>query len=198
MTPVRLLAGINDPPERFLDAGFDTAVRARGAPLGLELLRYEPEALVDPGAIARIEAQALASNEDEPNAWLVGVSLGGYLALQCARRRPDRLAGVCLIAPYLGGRGLIAEIARAPGLAAWSPGTSDADDDDRKLWRFLKERADDLPLYLGAGTADRFASAHALLATRLPRGRTQFLDGGHDWPTWRRIWDAFLDTGIWR
>lgn len=198
MRPVRLLPGVNDPPERFLDAGFDAAVRDRGAPLRLELLRYEFEDLLDPHALERLEQRVVGSRDDTARAWLVGVSLGGYLALQCARRRPDAVAGVCLIGPYLGGRALIAEIERAPGLAAWTAAAGDPDDDDRRLWRFLKERAGDPPLYLGAGSADRFARAHALLAPRLPRERVHFVDGGHDWPTWRRLWDAFLDTGIWR
>ena len=198
MRPVRLLPGVNDPPERFLEAGFEAAARDRGVPFRFELLRYEFEDLADPQAIARLEERAVAGNDGDAPAWLVGVSLGGYLALQCARRRPDAIAGVCLIAPYLGGRALIDEIARAPGLAAWHPGVAESEDEDRRLWRFLKERADELPLYLGAGAADRFARAHALLAPRLPRGRVQVVDGGHDWTTWRRIWDAFLDSGLWR
>ncbi len=197
MRSLRLLPGVNDPPERFLEAGFDAAARERGAPVRLELLRYEFADLVDPGAMARLEERVIASAGAE-RAWLVGVSFGGYLALQCACRQPDAIAGVCLIAPYLGGRALIAEIARAPGLAAWNPGPLDADDDDRRLWRFLQARAGDLPLVLGAGAADRFARAHALLAPRLPREHVHFVDGAHDWPTWRRVWDAFLDAGIWR
>ena len=34
--------------------------------------------------------------------WLGGISLGGYVALCCAEADPRGIAGLCLMAPYLG------------------------------------------------------------------------------------------------
>jgi hypothetical protein len=32
-----------------------------------------------------------------------------------------------------------------------------------------------------------------LLAAALPAGAADVVDGGHDWPTWLRLWNLFLD-----
>ena len=50
-----------------------------------------------------------------------------------------------------------------------------------------------MPIHLGLGRQDRFADRHALLAAVLPAGDVDWVSGGHDWPTWRRLWDNFLD-----
>ncbi len=200
MRRVVLLPGINDRPDRFRDAGFADAVRDRGACIELRFAAYDLEELTDRAAATRL-AERILTPDPAPSAerpWLAGISLGGYVALQCARLQPSAVAGVCLIAPYLGGRALLAEIERARGVASWSPGAPVPDDDARALWLFLRNGAGGVPLYLGGGTADRFAQGHALLAPLLPRSRLRFVDGGHDWSTWRRIWDAFLESGCWR
>ncbi|HUY83451.1 MAG TPA: alpha/beta hydrolase-fold protein [Steroidobacteraceae bacterium] len=200
MRRVVLLPGINESPNRVRDAGFADAVRERDACVELQFAAYEFEELADRAVATRL-AERILTPDPTPAAarpWLAGISLGGYVALQCARLHPSAVAGVCLIAPYLGGRALLAEIARARGVASWCPGAPAPDDDDRALWLYLKEGAGGVPLYLGGGTGDRFAQGHALLAPLLPRSRLHFVDGGHDWPTWRRIWDAFLESECWR
>ena len=57
--------------------------------------------------------------------WLAGISLGGFIALDYAadlsRRDWD---GLCLLAPYLGNRMLIDEIAGAAGLAGLATGSA--------------------------------------------------------------------------
>jgi pimeloyl-ACP methyl ester carboxylesterase len=40
---------------------------------------------------------------DEPTVWLLGNSMGGQLALDLARRAPDRVAGLILLAPDVSG-----------------------------------------------------------------------------------------------
>ena len=47
-------------------------------------------------------------------------------------------------------------------------------------------------VYLGCGRDDRFATASALLAARLPADRVATAEGGHDWPTWTRLWETIL------
>jgi pimeloyl-ACP methyl ester carboxylesterase len=130
--------------------------------------------------------------------WIAGVSIGGTGAILYAREHPGDLAGIVAIAPYLGEKPVVDEIA-GPGLRAWQPsGPPESDTFEHSVWRYLKRFAEGpppLPLYLGYGRKDRFARADALLAGVLPRERVFLTDGGHDWKPWRRMWDQFLATG---
>jgi hypothetical protein len=104
-----------------------------------------------------------------------------------------------LFAPYLGNRQLIAEIAAAPGLAAWNPGPLAQSDEERRIWRYIRDRRDDpglaaRPLYLGYGRQDRFAQGHALMAKALASEMVDVAEGGHDWPTWCTLWERFLTS----
>ena len=109
--------------------------------------------------------------------WLVGISMGGMGALSYVAQHPEHIARALLLAPYLG----------------------DADDARahvRRLWRWIRdhqrEQAVRPRLYLGYGSGDRFAAANALFASHLPPGHVLTLTGGHDWRTWRRLWQSFL------
>lgn len=122
--------------------------------------------------------------------WLVGISLGGMGALLYARAHPDLIAGVILLAPFIGSRGLIAEVERAGGLRHWR--AMDATTSERRLLAWLGG-GEGLPdMHLGYGIDDRFAAAHRLLADLLPAERVVTAPGGHDWPTWRRLWQDLI------
>ena len=88
----------------------------------------------------RWDIVAPARAEGCRSVWLAGISLGGFIALDYASTHPDECDGLCLLAPYLGNRMLIDEIARAPGLAAWEPGELAESDEERRIWRFIKAR----------------------------------------------------------
>lgn len=120
--------------------------------------------------------------------WLVGISLGGMGALLYAQAHPDRIAGTILLAPFIGSRGLIAEVERAGGLRHWRP--SGPSTPERRLLTWLGAGAGLPSMHLGYGTDDRFAAAHRLLADLLPAERVVTAPGGHDWPTWRALWQT--------
>ena len=127
--------------------------------------------------------------------WLGGISLGGMFALNYAASHPDEVDGLCLLAPYLGNRILTNEIACAPGLGAWHPGELAEADEQRRVWRYIKNRrAGSPPLYLGFGREDRFSAAHELLAATLPADSVDVIPGGHEWPIWFSLWENFLDS----
>ena len=193
---ILLLPGANERGDGFARAGFHDAVRERGLAIELECCDLEFEHLTDRTMLKRLHdgplADARASGCD--SVWLGGVSLGGFIALAYAERFPAELTGLCLIAPYLGSRILTREISQAGGVAAWSPGEQDAEDEDRQLWRFIKSRRSLGPmLYLGSGRDDRFADSHRLLAEVLPAESVDVVNGAHDWPAWRQVWNHFLD-----
>jgi len=198
-TRIVLMPGAYDTGEDFLRAGFASAVRARRMPIDLTLLDLDLKNLTDRSALIRLRdeivlpARALGCRR----VWLLGISLGGLVALDYVLRYPADIDGVCLLAPYLGSRMLTGEIDRAQGLAAWEPGELAESDDERRRWRFLKTlHATPLLMYLGYGREDRFAPAHALLAAALPPEAVAVLPGGHDWGTWARLWENFLDAGV--
>lgn len=57
------------------------------------------------------------------------------------REYPEDISGVCLISPFLGYSGIIAEISAAGSLAAWNPGQFDPKKDwERMFWdQIVKE-----------------------------------------------------------
>ncbi len=196
MARILLLPGANERSDGFARAGFHDAIRERELAIELDCCDLELEHLTDRTMLERLRdgpvAAARAAGCD--SLWLGGVSLGGFMALAYAARYPDELSGLCLVAPYLGSRILTGEISRAGGVAAWNPGEVAADDEDRQIWRFIRSRSGLGPtLYLGSGCDDRFADSHRLLAEVLPSGSVDVVNGAHDWPTWRQVWNHFLD-----
>jgi pimeloyl-ACP methyl ester carboxylesterase len=174
------LPGAYHAAQDFVTAGFAEAARARRAALDLIFVDLELTHVGDRSALLRLRSEiVLPARAAGVSLWLGGISLGGLFALDYAASFPDELDGLCLLAPYLGNRLITREIAQAPGLGAW---------------RYIKNRRADSPLYLGFGAADRFAAAHALLAATLPPDCVDTIAGGHDWPTWLRLWENFLES----
>jgi pimeloyl-ACP methyl ester carboxylesterase len=180
----------------FLKAGFPEAVLARHLPVDLNFVDLQLRYLGDAAAQQQLRTEVvLPARKLGVSVWLAGISLGGFIALDYAATFAGELAGVCLLAPYLGNRMLTAEIAAAPGLDAWAPGELAEADAERRIWRYVKTRAaDSPPLYLGFGHDDRFAAAHELLAAVLPPAAVDVIAGGHEWPTWTRLWENFLES----
>ncbi len=201
VAPVRLiwLPGAFHGPEDFLEAGFVVAARDRHVAVDLQFVRVELEHVGDRSVIERLAREVVAPARASGcrSIWLAGISLGGFFALDYAVGHPGEYDGLCLLAPYLGSRPLIAEIAAAPSLDAWDAGPLAESDEERRIWRFIRDRAgkrepDGRPLYLGYGREDRFARGHALMAETLPPGMVHMAEGGHDWPTWSALWEQFL------
>jgi pimeloyl-ACP methyl ester carboxylesterase len=132
--------------------------------------------------------------------WLVGISMGGLGALMYERVHPEDVTGVFVICPFLGYRKIIREVADAGGVRNWSPGPYEPETDwQRMFWDWIRTYSGDPqawpPIFLGYGRSDDFVQAQGLLAEVLPRGRVFEMDGGHDLPTMRQLWDLFLDAG---
>ena len=179
----------------FVEHGFGHAVRERQLDIDLVFAGFELPHVTDRTVLTRLRQEhILPARAGGASVWLGGISLGGYLALCYAERHGQELGGLCLFSPYLGSHIVTGEIARAQGVRGWHPGELAEDDDERRVWRFIKTRAKRFPIHLGMARADRFADRHAVLAAALPAADVDRVDGGHDWPTWRRLWDNFLDA----
>jgi len=131
--------------------------------------------------------------------WLIGFSMGGLGALLYTIDHPEDVQGIYLVAPFLGYRSLLNEIAAAGGVHHWEPGNFDPEKKwQRMLWRWLKQNVAEhptKPIYLGYGEKDPYADGQRLLAQILPPDRVFTVPGGHDYESFKRLWNKFLDNG---
>jgi pimeloyl-ACP methyl ester carboxylesterase len=183
-------------PEDFVQAGFVSAVRQRGLPLDLVFAELNLQHLTDRTILRRVRhelvlpARALGCR----SIWLCGISLGGFIGLAFAERYTSEIDGLCLLAPYLGNHIITGEIERAKGVAEWQPGEPGPEDDERRVWRFIKSQPSQVSVRLGYGRDDRFANSHRMMAAALQPEAVRVVPGGHEWPAWSRLWEDFLDS----
>ncbi len=206
--------GQNETVVVFLPGRFDRPTRFRDEGFGELLVRRIPEAIavaadahlgyyLDGSVVERLHDDVVAPLRARTGSrvHLVGISMGGLGALIYAQAHPEDVAGVVVLAPYLGENDVIAEIAAAGGLARWEPPRDpDPDDFQRDIWTWLKGYAqpspDRPPLVVGWGTDDDLAPASRLLAEVVPPDAVFAGPGGHDWPTWRSLWSRILASGV--
>lgn len=194
-----LMAGAGDDHRAFADNGVIEAARAAAFPADILAVDAHVDYFTDLSVCERLHHEVVlpAHGAGYTRVWLGGISLGGFAALIYAQRYAQWVAGLALVAPYVGNRGTLAEIESAGSLNAWQP-DSLGDDDERKVWLMLKNYAAHgagaLPIHLLYGAEDRFARFHALLATRLDSRRVTVRPGAHDWSVWKPLWTHFFDT----
>jgi pimeloyl-ACP methyl ester carboxylesterase len=184
-----MLPGAYMHAQDFLTHGFDAAADIVPLETGMQ-------AYLDGSIVERLHKAISPIRGDKGRIWLAGVSLGGLGALLYAKSYPDAVAGLLLLSPFIGTRGAVAGVIDAGGFEAWQPPADDAATSEHELLRWLKSyRPDDAgwpPIYLGYGENDRYAASYRLLAGLLPADRVVTVDGGHDWETWRILWDRLL------
>ena len=198
------LPGAYSDPQEFVTEGFVRQVREHHIAADVMLVDahmgyYNNRTIVD-----RLEADVLvpARLKGYRAIWLVGISVGGFGALIHEELQPGSVAGIVVLAPYMGQRLLSTDIDVAGGLRAWRPPTGPLplEEMETRLWRWLQAYGTTPlppgrpPLYLGYGLDDRFVFSHKLLAAALPKDRVFTTKGGHDWPEWRRLWSQALDV----
>lgn len=191
-----MLPGALMTPQHMVQGGlFDALERRR---LSLDLMAPDLHA---EGADNRLALQTLERDWLAPvraryrKVWLGGISRGGQLALSCWAGRVGAVDGLCLLAPYAGGRLTTNAIVRAGGLAHWTAEDASMSDPDVRLWHWLKSPPAAVPTFMGYGDRDRFADGMGLLAQHLPLQRCEVLPGDHDWSAWLPLWQRFLDAG---
>jgi pimeloyl-ACP methyl ester carboxylesterase len=194
-----MLPGAGDCAQDFVDHGFIKALHSRHPYVDAVAVDMPTEKYLD-----RIVVEQLAEEVIQPQkkrnryrVWLMGISLGGMGVLSYLRKQPHDIDGAILLAPFLGTRGLIAEISRAGGLDRWCPGNVSAVDEERLLVAWLKSHDADETImrsvYLAYGMNDRFAAASKIISERLSPQHVITEPGGHDWPTWKCLWHRVLE-----
>jgi len=192
-----LLPAAYTSPEDFVAAGFGTAVRERGLSIDLVFAEVNLQHVTDGTLLRRLRHEIVlpARARGCESIWICGISLGGLMGMSYAERYTGEIDGLCLIAPYLGNRIVTGEIERANGVTSWQPGELAGDDDERRIWRFIKNhRSHSVALHLGFGHEDRFSDSQRMMAAALNPECVDIVPGGHDWPVWRHLWSNFLDS----
>jgi pimeloyl-ACP methyl ester carboxylesterase len=173
-----LLPGRRDSPEDFerfgwgelaRKAGVEARIVAADAHMGYYRKRTILERLRE-DVIAPAQAQGV------DKIWLAGISLGGTGSILYSIEHPEDVRGITLFAPYLGEE---------------EPRSSP--DFQQRMWDWFKA-GPTTPIYLGWGTEDDFAPMNGLLGKTLPPERVFTTPGGHDWRTWTKLWERFLET----
>lgn len=194
-----MLPGAKNTPQQLVDNGFIRALRERNLPVDVLALDAHVDLYLDRMVVERLLHDTL----DKVRAygyrriWLLGISLGGTGAMLCAMQRAPEIEGIFLLAPFLGTRGIIAEVEAAGGLHLWSAGEIDIRDHERALIEQIRLSpfdTEDFPcVFLGYGREDRYRGASTLLSANLPQHRVSVVHGGHDWVTWELLWRNLLD-----
>lgn len=190
------LASIDD----FDAQGFVSAVRQRQLPVDLLLADVTAQHVLDHCVVAAMAAHVLqpARANGYRSIWLAGISMGAFNALHCAAHHAEQLAGLYLMAPYPGTADVVAEIRAAGGATRWCQQPFSAQD-ERTWWQWLGQQSLQAqwptPVYFATGATDRFLKGQRLLADLLPPERVRILPGDHQWPTWKALWEDWLDHG---
>lgn len=201
---VVMLPGFGDTDADFREHGFEAAIDTRNLPVDTVAVSatfgyYARRTLLERMRIDVLEPARAAGYEQ---IWLLGISMGGMGTLLVAsdeHAHQREVAGIVLLAPYLGDAQVQKEVASAGGLARWQPPAPTPDEDYAfGVWRWLKvatDKPESAPaIYLGAGDADDRGLGYRALAAALPPGHLFSAKGPHDWGPWNVMWNAFLDT----
>ncbi len=185
-----LLPGINGSAEQFEHEGLIDQVRESHLPVDVLVADAHFGYYRERSFLIRLEEDVLAPARAAGyrRIYLAGISLGGFGALlQWRHGEGESIDALLLLTPYLGEPEYYAH-KLDPSLQP------QALDEDKNLWPWLatvppRKRQH---WYLGRAEEDRFYIPNGLLMNTLPPANGVTLAGGHNWPTWRRLWPELL------
>lgn len=128
---------------------------------------------------------------------LVGVSMGGLGALVYDAEYAGQADELILLSPFVGEEDALREIEASGDLMKWRPEPPAKSDFSRKLWLKLRENrlveGGATKVLLGCGNEDKLAASNRLFAREfLGSNEQEWIPGGHDWPTWRLLFESLI------
>jgi len=197
-----LLPGMRDQAEDFRAEHFVEDLRASGLSADLVSADANFGYYLKSIAAQRLEEDVIgpARAKGYEHVWLLGVSMGGYGAINYTMLYPEHVDGLAVFAPFLGDDAVVQQIRDAGGLATWTPPEAtralNADNHTAQLWGYLhRVTTGKLPmpaLYVGSGDTDRMLPAVEVLTPGLPKDHVLTTKGGHAWGPWRDLLRQFL------
>jgi pimeloyl-ACP methyl ester carboxylesterase len=193
------LPGFGDQADTFENRGLVQTARELGCDslaTGAHFGFYREVTIVE-----RLKADVIGPAQERgyDSIWMVGVSMGGFGALSYAEWYPDDVAGIVLLAPFLGDADVLESIA-ADGLSTEPVAREGRDEESetRAIWAWIANQLehDGTPIFLGYGAEDGGAEHDAILGRHLPPNRLLTFDGGHDWDTWAALFRALAPRAV--
>ncbi|MEX2497151.1 MAG: alpha/beta hydrolase [Woeseia sp.] len=201
---VIFLPGLGDGIEAFERAGFIDQLRRSRRPLDSVSVDAHFGYYINGSISRRVYEDVLLPYGDcgYSRFILVGTSLGGLGAIGLNHDYSDRIAGMVLLAPFLGDGSLIQEIEQAGGVRNWKQQLDYDPEREGKAWLWLEDMVDadtgTIPAAIIAyGAKDKFEPAGALLARSIPPNMVFLNNGSHDWKTWAALWTSILESDGW-
>ncbi len=197
-----MFPGINSPGTDFIDYGFVQMFQKKYSNVDITLVdtRF---AYISAGSIAeRIHNEIIspAIRGGYKNIWFVGISLGGLSTLLHSKDFAGILTGVVLIAPYLGAQYKVEDLLAHEPPLLWSEQHAKSTDKTIRLWRYLisetQNKENKMKLVLAYGNDDRFSDLHRFLASLLDENNIYIEKGGHNWTTWKKLWQTLLEEKV--
>jgi hypothetical protein len=191
---VVVLPGRGDGLQGLQRTGIARAIQSQWPDADVTLCGLTMDYYLEGGAIRRLHDEILAPAHARGyrEVWLLGASLGGLGALMYDGQWPGTVDGLILMAPYLGEKPLLDEIAAAGGIAKWNPGPSpsqiNGDNFQHELWRHLQGWSRDprraRNVWLAYGDRDYLRDTMPSLAPLLPPSHVLVREGRHAWTVW--------------
>lgn len=201
------LPGFGDGPDDYEENGFVKMVQAVSPRFDIiaadaHFGYYRAFSVVD-----RLHEDVIApaAKKGYHRIWLVGISMGGLGAASYAMEHEDLIEGAILLAPYMGDSDVVEEVSEAGGLSKWSPPELDAIEDEEtrhyyELWRWYKEYVEhpesQPKLFIGYGDEDRLRHPNELVASVLPKERSEVMEGGHKWRVWKPLFHKLIRRAL--
>jgi len=191
---VVVLPGRGDGLEGLQRTGIAQAIQAQWPDADVELSGLAIGYYLQGNAIRRLHDEIVmpARKRGYREIWLLGASLGGLGALMYDGQWPGTVDGLVLLAPYLGEKPLLEEIAAAGGIAKWNPGPPppviNGDNFQHELWRHLQGWSRDPSaarnVWLAYGDQDYLRDTMPSLLPLLSPKHVLVREGRHAWSVW--------------
>ena len=194
-TLVVMLPGYGDRADVFIREGFHEAGERLGfdtVAVDAHLGYYRERSLLD-----RLHEDIVlpARNSGYDQVWFLGISMGGLGTLLYAAEYPDQVDGVILLAPFLGNRKAIREVAESGPLESWNGDGSRMKDYEIAIWSWIRDATrgpEPTPLVLGYGDKDKMAEGYDRLIDVIRPAGVYTAAGGHKWTTWAPLWEEIV------
>jgi pimeloyl-ACP methyl ester carboxylesterase len=202
---VVFLPGRGDDIGAYERGGFIDILRQSGRPLDSVVVDAHLGYYIERSLAERVYEDVLLPYRERgyERFIVVGISLGGVGALRLRADYGDLIFGTVLLAPYLGGEGVLGDIKAAGDVHSWRAQLDHEPAADEQIWTWIEPMIDpttqQIPSTLLAyGEDDKFRPAGELFGEMLPASNVFTRTGGHKWNTWRPLWSEITSDALWQ